>query len=248
VKGVAVGLLISRLCKLALLLWRPYYRNALIRTGVGAATEHESVLRYLGCKTVVDVGANRGQFALATRQSLNAARIISFEPLPGPAETFNRLFSSDPKVTLSQIALGAHAGRVDMHVSNEDDSSSLLPITALQHELFRGTQECGTDEVTLDRLDARLHARDIEKPCLLKLDVQGYELEVIKGAGQILSLFDFIYAECSYRELYKGQPLAHQVITHLQGRGFKLVGAFNSSYDMNGMAIQSDFLFAKSEL
>ena len=78
---------------------------------------------------------------------------------------------------------------------------------------------------------------------LLKIDVQGFEMEVLKGCNSMLDYFSWVYVECSFIELYEGQALANEVIDYLHTHGFKLAGIYNMSYDRSGIAIQADFLF-----
>jgi hypothetical protein len=93
-----------------------------------------------------------------------------------------------------------------------------------------------------------LLAKQIEAPALLKLDVQGFELEALKGCGDLLECFDWVYAECSFVELYRGQPLADTVIAWLRERSLALHGVYNLSYDKFGAPIQGDFLFIRQEV
>ena len=238
--------LLPKAAKLAAILRVPAWRNALRRHRVAAGAEHLPVLRQLaGCQTVVDIGANRGQFALVARQCFPAARIVSFEPLPGPAAIFRRVFAQDDAVTLHEAAVGPQAARGTMHVSARDDSSSLLPIAPLQSALFPGTAEVGTTEVAVAPLDAFMAAADIAAPALLKLDVQGFELAALAGCEPLLAHFDWVYCECSFVELYAGQKLAADVIEWLSGRGLRLRGMFNPAYDGEGRAVQADFLFCR---
>jgi hypothetical protein len=88
-------------------------------------------------------------------------------------------------------------------------------------------------------------ASDIESPALLKLDVQGFELEALRGCEDMLNQFAYVYAECSFVELYARQDLADEVISWLRERGFRLRGVHNMDYDRDGRAIQADFLFAR---
>jgi FkbM family methyltransferase len=81
-------------------------------------------------RTVVDIGANRGQFALAARHCFADARIVSFEPLSGPAALWRAVFAGDARAALVEAAVGPEAGEAEIHVSARDDSSSLLPIAA----------------------------------------------------------------------------------------------------------------------
>ena len=75
--------------------------------------------------------------------------------------------------------------------------------------------------------------------------VQGFEREVLEGCEHLLSLFDLIYVECSFFELYAGQALASEVFELLVGKGYRFVGAHDLSYNGAGVAIQGDFLFQR---
>ena len=217
-----------------------------LRYGVAASIEHNSVMQNLDCRTVVDIGANRGQFALVARHNFPNANIISFEPLPEPAEVFHRVFSFDSAVTLHKAAIGLVTGQYSMHVSARDDSSSLLPISSLQEKMFPGTSEVGTVDVRVAPLTTFVNENDIVNPAMLKLDVQGFELDALRGCVPLLSKFEWVYCECSFVELYTGQKLAADVIDWLSNKGFRIVGMYNPAYDREGLAIQADFLFQRN--
>ena len=224
------------------------WRTALRRHRVAAGVEHARILRNLEpIRTVVDIGANRGQFALVARHCFPEARIVSFEPLAGPAGIYRAVFGDDERTTLVEAAVGPQAGAAEIHLSERDDSSSLLPITERQDELFPGTAESGTASIRVVRLADVLAAQEIAAPALLKLDVQGFELQALEGSEDVLPRFDWVYVECSFVELYAGQALADQVIAWLRERGFRLVGVFNMTYDGADRAIQADFLFAQED-
>lgn len=233
--------------KLAKVLINREYRQALFRAGVAASIEHERTLKLLNCCTVVDIGANRGQFALAARRCFPNASIFSFEPLPGPATKFRSVFGDDAQVRLHEVAIGDESGTAIIHVSAADDSSSLLPISALQNELFSGTHEVGTQTIRIEPLGLILTAADIEPPALLKLDVQGYELVTLKGCRSMLDRFQYAYVECSFLELYEGQALADDVCAFMRDCGWSLGGAYNLQYDLQGRAIQADLLFVSKQ-
>ena len=98
--------------------------------------EHLSVLESSDCDFIVDVGANRGQFALIARKVFPKAKIHSFEPLEEPMQIFRRIFAGNPHVTLYPCAIGREKTTATIHVTKDDDSSSMLPITKLQSDLF----------------------------------------------------------------------------------------------------------------
>jgi FkbM family methyltransferase len=240
------SMLLSRLRKLSQIIADPFLFSALLK-GTVAGVEHRSLLQNLQLDYIVDVGANRGQFALVARKQFPQARIISFEPLAEPAAVFRRVFKSDTLTSLHQIAIGPEEKFLPMHVSRADDSSSLLPISAFQSSLFPGTEEKEIRNIGVKPLNVILSTKGIKSPALLKIDVQGYELEVLKGCLSLLSSFEYIYLECSFMELYSGQALAHEIIAFLEKEGFYLSGVYRLSYDRQGASVQGDFLFKRTE-
>lgn len=217
---------------------------ASLSKGVAASTEHFNVLASLGTiATVIDLGANRGQFSLAARYCFPRAAIFAFEPLTQPYTTYQRIFAGDQSTRVFNTAIGTERSSAPIHVSGRDDSSSLLPITATQDQLFPGTGEVGTTTIQVDRLDALLSPADLQGTKLLKIDVQGYEAQALQGSTGLLDHIHYIYIECSFVELYEGQALAPDIIDWLHQRGFVLTGVFNMAYDRNHRAVQADFLF-----
>lgn len=79
----------------------------------------------------------------------------------------------------------------------------------------------------------------------MKIDVQGYELEVLRGAEGLLERFATILVECSFVERYAGQPPAEEVIRYLAERGFRLAGVFSPAYNETGQCLQADALFER---
>jgi FkbM family methyltransferase len=236
-------LVLNRVDKLFQVTKSPRLLIALFHHHVLAGAEHRFILsREL--TTVIDIGANRGQFALAARQWASKARVISFEPLLGPAQIFRQVFSNDSQVTLHEVAIGNDSSEAIIHVSGRDDSSSLLPISMLQDKLFPGTAERSTAVIRVEPLHALVKRDEIKSPALLKIDVQGYEYETLMGCQSLLQAFEQIYCECSFVELYTGQKLASEVIAWLAEQEFSLVGVHNTTYDDAGLCVQADLLFS----
>ena len=134
-----------------------------------------------------------------------------------------------------------------MHISGRDDSSSLLPISDLQQVNFPGTQSVGIRQVPTGPLSDYVESGEMGRHSLLKIDVQGFELEVLKSAESLLPRFRWVYAECSFAPLYEGQALAGEVIAWLEARRFRHSGRFNSSYGRDGAALQADLLFVADD-
>jgi FkbM family methyltransferase len=228
---------VTRASKLARIARHPQLWPAL-RAGVAASLEHERVpLATPG--TVLDVGASVGQFALLARLRWPSARIVSFEPLPAARERYGGVLDG---TDLRPFAVGARPGKATLHVAAADDSSSLLPIGQRQLQAFPGTEEVERMEVAVVSIDDEV-SDELPKPWLLKIDVQGSELEVLRGATRSLaSGVGEVYVECSFAELYEGQSLADEVVAFLLDHGLRLAGAFNVTYH-DGEAIQADLLF-----
>jgi len=243
VVDVQCSLAFFRLRKILTALLHSRLRYALIRHHVLAGVEHRPIIP-AELATAVDIGANRGQFALALRQWAPAARIFAFEPLADAAAIFRKVFALDDAVALFETAIGPYRGQATLHVSASDDSTSMLPISSVQTQLFPGTHEVRVEAVSIAPLADFISAESIKPPALLKLDVQGYELEALKGCKSMLGLFNLIYVECSFLELYEGQALADQVIEYLGHHTFRFAGVYNMLFDKSGRAMQGDFLFS----
>lgn len=233
------------LTKILRVLWIPAYRAAALRTRVAASTEHDDILGGLDVETVVDIGANRGQFALCARKLFPSAQIFSFEPLEKPASKFLDVFQGDPRTQLFRTAIAGERGAASMHVAHWDVSSSLLPIGQAQHDNFPFTAEARQETVELARLSDCVSAEAISRKSLLKLDVQGYELSALEGCTDLLDRFQYVYVEASFVELYVGQALATEVVAYLFDKGFMLACVANLSYGRSLRPIQADFLFSR---
>jgi FkbM family methyltransferase len=212
---------------------------------VAPSIEHQAVLKSLNVDRLIDVGGNRGQFSLMARLEHPHLQIHAFEPLPGEAAVYRKVFSGDPAVTLHEMALGETAGVAELHLSRRADSSSLLPIGELQSKLFPSTDEVGTLKVRVAALDDLIDVWGPAKNALLKLDVQGFELSVLKGARGALRNCAFVYAECSEIPLYTGQALFPEVAGFLAGEGFKPVRRANEQF-VDGKLVQADHLFQRA--
>lgn len=236
-----LDLLKIRLRKLCVSLTQKTNWKALAH-GVAPAIEHSAVLRSLKVDGIIDVGANRGQFSLACRLALPGIPIIAFEPIPAEAATYRKVHGRIPNITLVESALGEATGRATLHLSKSADSSSLLPIGRRQTELYQNTAEVGTIEVPVHRLDDMAAHWPQRTRQLLKLDVQGFELNVLRGAVGMLPRCAYVYAECSEVALYEGQALRTEVEAFLGEQGFKPLGRFNCQW-YGGQLIQADFLY-----
>lgn len=241
---ISPKLLILRLYKGFLILLNLRLLKVFLKYRVMAGVEHNHILRKENFKTIIDIGANRGQFSLAASHFNKEAVIHAFEPLTKPAKIFKKIFCNYDNIHLHKTAVGSSNNESVINISNEDDSSSLLEISDIQLKYYPNTNEVGTQKVNVSKLGSNIKSSNIISPALLKIDVQGYELEALMGAEELLDKFDYIYCECSYIALYKDQPLVNDIIIFLSKNDFILSGIYNSQIE-KGDCIQSDFLFKK---
>lgn len=239
-----IELLAARASKLNYLLRHALSRKAFLSSRVAPSVELAGLLGDVRPATVIDVGANRGQFTLFAVEEWPLRKLLAFEPLERAAEVHAGLFSTDPRIELIRKALGSSSRTETLHVSAADDSSSLLQIGALQVGSFPGTEEVGAQLVEVVTLSEVISASWIEAPALLKIDVQGSELEVLQGCGELLLHFNWILIEVSFNEFYVGQPSADEVVRWTQHQGFE-ISRIQTTKDQHGCPAQADFLFTR---
>lgn len=174
---------------------------------------------------VLDIGANEGQFVEWLRGAGYRGRVISFEPQRAPYELLARKASAQIGWECHRLALGESEGTLPIHVSAFSLSSSLLPIGRLHVDLMPQTAEVGTEEVPVVRLDAWSDAQGLQgKTLFMKLDVQGFELAVLRGAGELLRRVDGALIELDFAPLFDGQSSYFEVMAMLEATGLRFVG------------------------
>lgn len=187
-------------------------------------------IRACGVGTVLDIGANAGQFAAGLRASGFAGRIASFEPQKAAFAALTEAAKGDAFWECHRLGLGAAPGRLTMHISAFSPSSSMLPIGKRHVELFPFTAEAGTEEVEVVRLDDWLAARgELPGGLFLKIDTQGYETPVLEGATRAIQSAVGVQVELNFAELFDGQSRYYDVMATLDRAGLKLFSLLDVS-------------------
>lgn len=209
-------------------------------------------LRSLGIRTVLDVGANEGQFAKYIIKALpNLVSVYSFEPLPGVfASLQSWAESAVRKVTVIpfNVGLGEDNEQLEMFEHVEiTGHSSILSTNARSHELYPQTRSQKRVQVSIVRLDDFLEAHPIKSPpeILLKMDVQGYENRVLRGAPRLLAQARACLTEVNFDPLYESQASFEELAGILKRAGYRYAGCYCQGFASDGHVITADELFVR---
>jgi len=191
--------------------------------------------------TIVDGGASSGSTIALLLKQYEAPTIHAFEPNPDAAHALKRQYAALPNVKVYEQALGAESKRLSFNVLNRASSSSMLIPSAVNHRYHAGEMEVRrVVQVDQVRLDEVLPVFDID---LLKLDLQGYELEALKGCEKRLDRVKTITTEVEFVPLYEGQALFADIDAYLRGHGFRLLNLYELFTHPDGQLTAGDAVY-----
>ncbi len=174
-------------------------------------------------EAVLDVGANRGQYALRLRRHGWQGPIVSFEPLSVVHAELARAAREDPRWhVMPPMALAERDGRGLLERSAEDDMSSLLPQNRLLRAISPSSRVVAREEVALRRLEHVALPDPGWRRLFLKLDVQGAEARVLAGVGRLWPRIVGVQLEMGLVPLYEGECDFAGMLAHMRERGFDL--------------------------
>lgn len=192
---------------------------------------------------IYDLGANVGTWTLLAKSFIPNAQIHAFEPLLKHSNVFAENTSGVENISFHQVALGAENVTSTIRVTNFSDASSMLNSTKINQSQF-GIREMEQLTVQMRRLDDYRSERQLPYPDLMKLDVQGYELEVLKGAAECLRTVKAVIIEVSFIEYYERQCFFHEIVSHLAELNL-FVRAFGVNTPLGAVVEQTDVLFMR---
>lgn len=196
---------------------------------------------------VLDVGANAGQYGEMLRQHGYRGWIVSFEPVGSAFAELAQRAGVDPAWRVFQVALGAEAARRPISVTSISQLSSFRPLNRYaSEELPQASEVVAREEVDVQTLndswptflDDLPHSR-----LFLKLDTQGWDLEVLTGASQLVDRLAGLQLESALRPIYEGAPGFSETLDHVSELGFDLTGVFPVNRDSLGRLIEVDCVF-----
>ena len=223
--------------------------HLLRRRGVGLETYRKLThpwLQGFGFRTVLDIGANTGQFALSARFAFPQARLYSFEPLPDCFAKLNQNLAGASNFQAFNVGLGATSGSLAFEQNQFSAASSFLKLTPTYSSEFPAKTQTSSIAVKVEPLDVIAKQLSLTPPLLVKIDVQGFEDQVLRGGTQTLRQADVLLIETSFEALYENQPLFDDVYRHLVSEGFVYQGALEQLLSPKDQRpLQADSLFVR---
>jgi len=191
------------------------------------ARPHEAqlaaVLERFAISCVLDVGANVGQYALMLREAGFGGRIVSFEPLEGAHEMLARRAAADRGWQIApRMAIGDRDGEALLEVSAESDMSSMLPQSELLRKISPSSAVVRRERMPMARLESAAQPYLApEDRIFLKIDTQGFEPQVLAGAGSLMERLCGLQLEMSLVPCYEGEVGFRAMLDRLAAAGFE---------------------------
>ncbi len=200
-----------------------------------------------GIGTIIDIGAHAGEFAAAAAKQFPDAIILGFEPLRACQKAWHANTAGIRHREYYACALGAENGVAVIHRNAFTPASSMLHGEPLLTRAFPYTFHSKDEKIRIRKLDDVLYGRHLPGKILLKIDVQGYEDRVLKGAMETLKSVDAVLIELTAKRLYKEQAMEGDVRTMLEHAGFRFAGHCGDiRHLLTGDTVQRDALFIRS--
>jgi FkbM family methyltransferase len=189
---------------------------------------------------IADVGANIGTITDLFLQQYLTPTIYAFEPLPNFAHILREKYKSYPDIKIFEMAAGAESRTVAFNHVNRSSASSILPPSDINRK-YHGDNVAISEklEIQMKRLDDVIDA-EVD---IIKLDIQGYELEALKGAERLLKHVKLITTEVEFVPLYEGQPLFGDIDIFLRSRGFLLLNLYELYTHPDGQLTSGDAVY-----
>ena len=197
--------------------------------------------------TILDVGANIGQYSIDVFKHGFKGQIYSFEPIPS---VYMELSNTAKKYSMWEVfnlGVGRKEEEIMINVSENFVSSSILKVEEASLSAEPTTRITHQEKVKLTTIDSFVDSHpQLKGEILLKLDVQGYELEALGGALKSLKKIKLIQAELSFTKLYENGPLYDEVAGFLKGQGYEVFTIMPGFRDEEtGRMLQADGLFIR---
>lgn len=194
---------------------------------------------------IFDVGANDGDYGREIRDSGYKGLIVSFEPNPAAYKRLLTATANDSNWITYPLALGEIDGHLELSIAENDVMSSLKELTTFGKDT--GANPVSQALVKITRLDSflKLHP-ELMKNIYLKIDTQGYEIEVLRGAGKKLEDILAVQTEIALIHTYKDELDWLEMLTWMRNNKFEVVTAICNSR-VGAQIREFDFVFVRRE-
>lgn len=232
--------------KLRTLLWKFGYDIIPYQPASHPIARSQQLLRSYNIDTVLDIGANSGQFAEYLRKDLGyTKRILSFEPLSSAFLLLKAKADKAPYWDAFNFALGDAEGSSQINIAGNSFSSSLLDILPSHLKAAPNSEYSGKESIEVKKLDSIFEDLcDAKSTVYMKIDTQGFESKVLKGAQNSLQKIQTVQLKMSLVPLYKEEMLFDELYSLMNDYGYSLVAIIPGFSDKNsGQLLQVDGIF-----
>ena len=199
--------------------------------------------RGLNPKFILDIGANSGSWTRMAKKIFPEAGFLMVEPQPEKRAVLDSLCSEYEDVSWVEAGAGATGGALIQTIWEDLAGSSFLP-EVRQEFLASGKQR----EVKIITIDSLLRDKSVKIPELVKLDIQGFELEALRGAESLFGKTEVFILETSLYRFMNGQPLIREVISFMADRDYEIYDfAGFLRRPLDGALGQADVVFVRSK-
>lgn len=204
-------------------------------------------LRHGDIRTVLDIGANTGQFSRTVHALVPEAQVYAFEPQDDCFAEIQAGFAGSTQLHAVQTAVGDEDGEITFHRNEFSQSSSVLELTETHKEAFPWAKESREITVPIHRLDTLAADLDFEPSILVKIDVQGYEDRVLRGGENAIRQAGYVLIETAFEQLYEGEATFDAVYDIMVGYGFRYAGNLDQVVNpKTGLPLYADALFIRN--
>jgi FkbM family methyltransferase len=215
-------------------------------TDITSSLDYLKLLNNHQVDMVLDVGANVGQYASDLFKIGYKGKIVSFEPMSKEYEVLKKAAASNSNwIVAPQAAIGDYNGEVEINISENSVSSSILPLTDYVKQTAPETRYVSSEKVKIQPLsDAALPFIEKAERPFLKIDVQGYEEKVLLGAANIMPKLQGVHLEFSLKPLYENESSFEDMLRLVKSFGFEPCYFIpHHTTDSMGRLLQMDGVF-----
>jgi FkbM family methyltransferase len=196
-------------------------------------------------RSIVDGGAHTAHFSHQAASAFPSTRIEAFEPAAATFAKLQRAIAKSPRIRAHKLALGAVSGMRTFHNNTLAQTSSLRRPTAAGERYFPGlVSQLAQEEVRVVALGEFCQEHGIECFDIIKLDLQGGEMDALRGAADLVAMAKIIFIEVQFLQAYKDSALFSDLDIFLRAKGLDLYQFYDLVRSpIDGRLLHGDAMF-----